>query len=211
MSLIVAGRFQTFEQAEQAASKLFARSFREEDVSLFYVNPPGQHASYPIGGDVDVDRSMRPGQKGAGGGVVIGAVIGAAVGAGVVAAMHLSALIFVIASALGAYIGSLVGAMGMARHGKDDPPLPASHVEEQQPVREAGVLLAVHVTDESRRTAEDVLRESGAQDVERASGRWQEGRWIDFNPVAAPVTVSPTASSAQAMAPPVTSPTAHSR
>jgi hypothetical protein len=188
MSLIVAGRFQTFDKAEQAASQLFARGFLEEDVSLFYVNPPGQHAIFPTGGDVDVDRSMRPAQKGAGGGVVVGAVIGAAVGAAIVAATHQSALVFVIASAVGAYIGSFIGAMGTARHAKDDPPLPASHHQEQQPTRESGVLLAVHVTDENRRMAEEVLLEAGASDVERASGRWQQGRWADFNPVSAPVT-----------------------
>jgi hypothetical protein len=188
MSLIVAGRFQTFDQAEQAASRLFTRGFVEEDVSLFYVNPPGQHAVLPTGGDVHVDRSMRPGQRGAGGGVVVGAVIGAAVGAAIVAATHMSALVFVIASAVGAYIGSFIGAMGHARHGKDDPPIPASHDRDQQPVREAGVLLAVHVSDETRRMAEELLREAGAEDVERASGRWQSGKWADFNPVSAPVT-----------------------
>ncbi len=188
MSLIVAGRFQTFDNAEQAASRLFSRGVLEEDVSLFYVNPPGQHAIFPIGGDVDVDRSMRPAQKGAGAGVVLGAVIGAAAGAGIVAATHMSALVFVIASAVGSYIGSLIGAMGTTRRGKDDVPLPASHHEDQQPVREAGVLLAVHVTDQTRRMAEDILREAGAHDIERASGRWQQGKWADFNPVSAPVT-----------------------
>ena len=55
MSLIVAGRFQTFDKAEQAASRLFSRGVLEDDVSLFYVNPPGQHAIFPTGGDVDVD------------------------------------------------------------------------------------------------------------------------------------------------------------
>jgi hypothetical protein len=120
--------------------------------------------------------------------VVVGAVIGAAVGAAIVAATHQSALVFVIASAVGAYIGSFIGAMGTARHAKDDPPLPASHHQEQQPTRESGVLLAVHVTDENRRMAEEVLLEAGASDVERASGRWQQGRWADFNPVSAPVT-----------------------
>ena len=188
MSLIVAGRFHTFDKAEQAAAQLFTRGFLEEDVSLFYVNPPGQHAIFPVGGDVDVDRSMRPAQKGAGGGVVVGAVIGAGVGAAIVAATHMSALVFVIASAVGAYIGSFIGAMGTTRHAKDDPPLAASHREDQQPVRESGVLLAVHVTDETRRMAEDVLRDAGALEVERASGRWQRGKWADFNPVSAPVT-----------------------
>lgn len=55
MSLIIAGRFQTFRAAESAAQKLFARGFLEEDVTLFFVNPSGQHARYPVGGDVGTD------------------------------------------------------------------------------------------------------------------------------------------------------------
>ncbi len=44
MSLIVAARFTTFPAAEDAAQKLFDAGFVEEDVTLFFVNPRGQHA-----------------------------------------------------------------------------------------------------------------------------------------------------------------------
>ena len=44
MSLIVAGRFTTFAAAQSAAGQLFAQGFLEEDISLFFVNPRGQHA-----------------------------------------------------------------------------------------------------------------------------------------------------------------------
>jgi hypothetical protein len=188
MSLIVAGRFQTFEKAEAAASRLFARGFLEEDVSLFYVNPPGQHHNFPIGGDAYADRSMQPAHKTAGAGIVIGSVVGAAAGAAIVMALHLSSLIFIIGAALGAYIGSLIGAMGGTRKAHEDLPVRVSNHEVKQPVRESGVLLAVHVTSETERKAEDALREEGARDVEHASGRWQRGKWSDFNPVSAPAT-----------------------
>ena len=44
MSLIVAARYTTFPSAEDAAQRLFESGFVEEDVTLFFVNPRGQHA-----------------------------------------------------------------------------------------------------------------------------------------------------------------------
>ncbi len=49
---IVAGRFDSFAKAETTAGRLRAQGVAEEDLSVFYVNPPGQHATYPIGGDI---------------------------------------------------------------------------------------------------------------------------------------------------------------
>jgi hypothetical protein len=46
MSLIVAGRFTTFPAAEAAAQQLFDHGFVEEDVTLFFVNPRGQHSRH---------------------------------------------------------------------------------------------------------------------------------------------------------------------
>ena len=83
MSLIIAGRFQTFPKAEAAAQRLFARGFLEEDVTLFYVAPSGQHGL--TGGDHYADASAQEVSKGAGKGVTIGAVLGAIVGAAVAA------------------------------------------------------------------------------------------------------------------------------
>ena len=51
MSLIIAGRFQTFPKAEAAAQRLFEGGFLEEDVTLFYVAPSGQHARLATGGE----------------------------------------------------------------------------------------------------------------------------------------------------------------
>ena len=62
MSLIVAARFTTFPAAEDAAQKLFNAGFVEEDVTLFFVNPRGQHARYPIGGDTGTDK-VQPDDK----------------------------------------------------------------------------------------------------------------------------------------------------
>ena len=180
MSLIIAGRFQTFPAAESTAQRLFARGFVEEDVTLFFVNPSGQHARYPVGGDVGTDAGASDAPKGAGKGVTIGAVIGAIVGAAIFAIFKSPLLVSVIAAGVGAYVGSLAGAMS---HTKKKPTT-AAHAEE--PARHAGVLVAVHVSPETQDQAATALREAGGMDIERASGRWKQGRWSDFDPLQPP-------------------------
>ncbi|CAH2803283.1 MAG: putative membrane protein [uncultured Caballeronia sp.] len=171
MSLIIAGRFQTFRAAESAAQRLFARGFVEEDVTLFFVNPSGQHALYPVGGDVGTDAGASAATKGAGKGVTIGAVVGAAV----FAVFQAPLLVSVIAAGVGAYVGSLVGVMSHTKK-----PKVASHADE--PARHAGVLVAVHVSPDTQEQASATLCEAGGMDIERASGRWKQGRWADFDP-----------------------------
>jgi hypothetical protein len=184
MSLIVAGRFTTFEDAEKAAAALFAKGFVEEDVTLFFVNPRGQHARFPIGGDENKDPASTEAPKGAGKGVAIGATLGAVIGVGIFVLMHASLLILIIAAGVGAYVGSLVGAMSQTReHGKSAHARPIA----EPPVRESGVLLAVHVGPDNQAKATETLLEHGGLDVERATGRWQQGRWSDFDPLKAPV------------------------
>ncbi|KMQ80427.1 putative membrane protein [Candidatus Burkholderia pumila] len=184
MSLIIAGRFQTFPAAEAAAQKLFARGFVEEDVMLFFVNPSGQHARHPIGGDVGTDAGANAAPKGAGKGVTIGAVVGAIIGAGIFAVFQAPLLVSVVTAGVGAYIGSLAGAMS---HTKKKP----AHVPQDDILeRHAGVLVAVHVSPETQQQATATLREAGGMDIERASGRWKQGRWSDFDPLQPPTPVS---------------------
>ncbi|SIT50762.1 conserved hypothetical protein [Paraburkholderia piptadeniae] len=185
MSLIVAARFTTFPGAEDAAERLFRAGFVEEDVSLFFVNPPGQHARYPIGGDQNKEAASTDAPKGAGVGVTIGAVIGAVVGVGIFTAFSAPVLVSAIAAGVGAYIGSLIGAMYRTRE--------ASRSIRQERAnfaqRNSGVLLAVHVAPETQQNAANVLREAGGASIEHASGRWQQGRWADFDPTRAPQPV----------------------
>jgi hypothetical protein len=194
MSLIIAGRFDTFVAAEAAAGQLFSRGFHEDDVTLFFVNPAGQHGRFPIGGDVKVDPGAKKAGAGAGRGIVIGAIAGAVLGAVALALMQASVLIMALATGLGAYLGSLVGALAMTRDGASNAPreenLPAANTIDGKTERDAGVLLAVRVDENNRQTAADVLREAGAKDLERAYGRWSEGRWVDFDPLVPPVPAS---------------------
>ena len=117
MSLIVAGRFTTFPDAEAAANRLFAAGFVQEDVTLFFVNPRGQHARFPIGGDHYADPQAARASKGAGKGGAIGAVIGAVIGVALFSAFSSPFLILVVEAGVGANIGSLIGAMSHTRGG----------------------------------------------------------------------------------------------
>lgn len=185
MTAIVAGRFDSFSTAESVASRLKARGFADQDLSLFYVNPPGQHAAYALGGDHAADAGARKSGVGAIAGVVIGAAVGAAVGAMLISALSavppLSILVLVLAVGLGAYLGSLAGALTLARDARSNP------VTGQPPVRNAGVVLAAHVPGGDTAAVADLLRQEGARDVERAEGQWVDGRWVDFDPLVPPV------------------------
>jgi hypothetical protein len=182
MSLIVAARFTTFPAAEDAAQKIFNAGFVEEDVTLFFVNPRGQHARYPIGGDTGTDPGAKGAPKGAGMGVTIGAVVGAVVGVAIFAVFSAPLLVSLIAAGVGAYVGSLVGAMSRTREaGKG-----GHHVPFHEEMRDSGVLVAVHVSPDNQFDAARVLRDAGGQAIERARGRWQQGRWADFDPLRTP-------------------------
>ncbi|WGS55298.1 hypothetical protein LFL96_36690 (plasmid) [Paraburkholderia sp. D15] len=185
MSLIVAARFTTFPAAEDAAQKLFNTGYVEEDVTLFFVNPRGQYARYPIGGDTSTDSGAKDAPKGAGIGVTLGAVAGAVVGVAIFAAFSAPVIVSLIAAGVGAYIGSLIGAMTRTRDGSSGRRAPF-HEES----RDSGVLVAVHVSPDNQLDAARVLREAGGASIERATGRWQHGRWADFDPLKQPVPIN---------------------
>src|SRR5262249_5759824 len=131
MSTIIAGRFETFARAETTANRMMAQGFRQDDLSMFYVNPPGQHGLYPIGGDRAVDPASSQTGKGVSRGLLLGAAVGAGVGVCVCVALRawmlaplqswLLVLILAIATGLGAYFGSLVGALSLTGGSQRDP------------------------------------------------------------------------------------------
>lgn len=183
MSLIVAGRYETYPDAQRASARLFEAGFLEEDVTLFFVGPRGRHDKHPLGGDVGSDAGTRKAHKGAGIGTVFGAVVGAALGAAMFSLVNSPIPFMIGAAAVGAWVGSLLGAMVTTRrrrneYGKDAPDEPQ--------VRHSGVLVAVHVSEQTRPKAAAILEETGAREVERANGRWSRGEWVDFDPVTPP-------------------------
>lgn len=178
MSLIVAGRFTTFPAAEAVAEKLFARGFVEEDVNLFFVNPCGQHAG--AGAESAASHGIVPASPHPGRNAATGAVVGAVLGVLISGGLSASLPIIVLAAAVGAWLGARAGAN--FRH-SPHPQREFVHHEK----RGSGVLLAVHVCAENQALAAEVLRNAGGSDIERASGRWQDGHWADFDPTRAPM------------------------
>ena len=184
MATIVAGRFETQAQADRALQALAADGIPREHASSFYLNPPGQHSEYPIGGDAHHEEGTRESGKTAAVGATVGGLSGLALGSAVAAATDsgLGAAAAVAGAGVGAYVGSLAGAMTGARSG--DP----AHATKEEPVeRRAGVMVAV-LANESGTEAKaiELLRAHGAMSVERAEGEWRDGGWADFDPTATP-------------------------
>jgi hypothetical protein len=176
METIVAGRFETFEQADSAVRHLVMEGFRREDASAFFVNPPGQHAQFPIGGDQYADAKA----SAAGPGAVAGAVAGGAAGlAAAIAVPGVNVAILLGVIGVGAYTGSLAGTL--AKLGAPEP----NREVDASSGRPAGVLVAVRtLSDRAEGLAVEILRDEGALDIEYAKGEWQDGEWKDFDPVA---------------------------
>lgn len=189
MSLIVAARFQTFDDAALAAQKLFAEGFTEDDIHTFYISPAGEHGRYPMGGD----RLADPDAKGAHVGAVTGAaglgLLFALAGALIAAGLGAPVLITIAVGGVGAYLGALAGAMWVIGRGKRRAQATPGEPKTHPTIRPAGVMLALHVLPEGEALARQVLRAAGGQDIERAQGRWQEGKWQDFDPLAPPRNV----------------------
>lgn len=177
MSTIIAGLFENIDKAEDAVRDLRGNGFAADDVSQFANNPPGQHDQFPIGGDENSDPGAKHAHGGAAAGAGVGAGAGAAVGA-VVGGPPGAA----VGAGVGAYVGSLVGALG-GLDGKGT---------EQRPARRpAGVMVAARVEDTTEeQTAIEVMSAKGAGHIEKAEGRWSQGKWSDFDPVSTPHIVA---------------------
>ena len=175
MSRIIAGVFDTMTEAERTRAALRNTGFAETEITSFFNNAPGQHGvgtAVTTGGDETMDPQARNMHK--------GTAAGAAIGAGVGFAAGLTAGPAAIATAgVGAYIGALAGT---AQATADE----SAHAVR----RPAGVMVAVNAGDDERENeAIRVLRECGADNIERADGLWENGDWVDFNPNVEPVLV----------------------
>ncbi len=175
MSRIVAGRFERSLDADAAMAALHREGFRSGEYESFYVPPPGQNASLPMGGDEHADR----GTKKAGLGAVIGAGIGALAGgaAGMAVSGEYGVVAVFLAAGLGAYIGSFAGTMSKVRDGE------RRVRSDEQIIEHGGRMIAINVDrPEMERRAIDILRRHGARDVGRTEGTWRDGSWRDFDP-----------------------------
>lgn len=185
MSTIIAGHLPLQDQIEAARAALRAAGFADRQISAFYVNQPGQHDTYELGGDEHQSPGARETTQGVAEGAVTGAVIGAVAGAATT----------VVAGPLGPVIGGLVGAHVGSLYSFSDMK-EAGEVEQgsarnQLAPRKPGMMIAVALPasdDEERALA--VLHDVGADHIERAEGTIIDGDWRDFDPLARPVLLS---------------------
>lgn len=183
MSIIIAGHFQTQDEADAASSALAQAGFNQGRVSTFYLSQAGQHDMTPIGGD----NQLSPGAKETPSGVIQGGATGGAVGAVVGAATSpvTGPLGPIVGGLVGAHVGSLFSFTKMKDAGEGEQ---GGRAPVEQ--RMAGMLVAVafdDAGDESR--AADVLRRLGAVQIERARGNIANGDWADFDPSIPPEIV----------------------
>lgn len=188
MANIIAGNFENNARATEAVEELVHSGLPAGDVCVFFLNPPGQHATYPVGGDREESPGARESDAGALKGAVAGGAVGLAAGtAAAVATAALGPIAALAALGVGAYTGSLVGALSNTGKG---PEREAGKSAKPEP-RHAGMLVAVRLNE---RISEDdvieVLRRYGARDIERAQGTWRDGKWQDFNPLSSPQRVT---------------------
>jgi hypothetical protein len=176
MSRIVAGKFDRSIDADATLAELQRSGFRSGEYESFYVPPPGQHGSFPLGGDAHSDA----GSKKAGWGAVLGALLGAAVGLvlGAAAAQDFGLVGLLLGAGLGAYIGSFAGGLSALRGAARRESTPQHPVEPP-----GGRMIAVNVDRiEMEPRAVEILRRHGARDLGRTQGEWRNGSWRDFDP-----------------------------
>ena len=173
MQTIIAGRFEQQSESEHAVRELAHAGFAAEHISSFYLNPPGRHDAFPIGGDQNSSEGARDAPAGLAAGTTAGGAIGAAVGA---ATLPVTGPLGPVAGAMvGAHIGNVAGSLGAMKDDGDEP---------GPPVRQWGMMVAVAVeNDDQASAAVSLLRSLGAADIERARGTIENGDWQDFDPV----------------------------
>lgn len=174
MMTIIAGRFAQQDEVRGALTALQQAGAPVGQIAFFYVNPPGQHDLYPIGGDRDESPGSEHSDKGSAAGLGVGGAVGGAAG---LATTPVTGPLGAIAGALvGGHVGSLIGSLSKTQEADEVPP-----------VRESGMLVAVGVSSPEEETrAINTLRNAGAVNLERAQGQIVNGDWVDFDPLSSP-------------------------
>ena len=196
MATIIASRVETQQRADELMTQLQSHGVAADDMQAFYVNPPGQHGTYPIGGDVAVDTGTEESSLGQASGVAAGAAAGLAAGAVAGAAIPpLAPIIAVALAGVGAHVGGMAGALASTRPSHEEKEEPETSTPDSDAVnmRRGGMTLAVRVDPANEKTVINVLSAAAVEDLERAQGDWQDGQWVDFDPLAPPHKIGPEA------------------
>lgn len=181
MQTILAGRIDTHEHAQQLMAKLRERGVALSDMQAYYLTPPGQHAQFPIGGDQYADPDAQDAPKKQAAGAAVGAAAGlVAGGVAAVAVPPLAPVIIAGVTGVGALAGSVAGALSGTKSAEQ------SKHDRSAESREGGLMVAVRVTPTTESAVLETLEAAGARDIERATGEWRDGHWVDLNPVEPP-------------------------
>lgn len=185
MKTLIVGHYDLQDEAEIAARDMVRAGFAVNETSLFYLNPQGQHALHPVGGDEDESPGTHEAQSGAARGAAGGAGAGALIGAATIPVLGPAGPL--LGAAVGAYTGSLVGALNNMEEPprtRADTPRNNATSDAEFEARKSGYLLAVAVnTPTERKYAIEILGER-AQLLEETEGNLQNGEWTDFDPLA---------------------------
>ena len=181
MNTLIVGRFHQLSDAQITSRELWRAGFLPQEMGLVYVNPQGQHATHPVGGDEDES----PGTHDAGSGAVRGAVGGAGAGTllGVATLPALGPSGPLLGAAVGAYAGALVGALKNKKEPDGQTAPVDAHGQPESAPHEPGVLLAVAAETPAQRASAIEILSASAQEVEEAEGTLRDGDWVDFNPL----------------------------
>lgn len=174
MGQIIAGRLDVQDHAEALASAIQGLGISRKKVTVFYVNPDGQHHLLPLGGDKQASPGASKAGKGAWVGTGVGAAAGAVVGsvAGPVGAAA--------GAGVGAYTGSLAGAVSETdKKPESDGSNPGEAVMVD---RNAGIHVAAEVDDQTRPEVVAAIRQFEGDQIEQAEGTIEDGEWVDFDP-----------------------------
>ena len=177
MAKIIAARFETQPEADRALEALRSAGYTGQNVTSFYLNPPGQHSEYPIGGDAHHDEGTKRSGTASAAGAAVGGLTGLAIGAAAVATGGAAAVAAVAGAGVGAYVGSLAGGLSGAEAGDK------SKATTEEPVeRKAGIIVAALADAADAQDAiVKALRTARPQSIERADGEWRDGDWVDFD------------------------------
>jgi len=198
LARVISGRLGTWGEAERLSSGLIEVGFKPAEIDVFYTGPAGRHARTPIGGDSHADAGSTHAGSGATLGGLGGAAVGLAVGAAVASAPVAGPVVFT-AAAVGAFGGALAGGVGATEDATaEGAALPDT---EDHPVAKPGGIVVAVRTDrlaDGERLAVDHLCRIGAIAIERATARWHDGAWADWDPSEPREQIAPAPGTPQA-------------
>jgi hypothetical protein len=199
MQTLIIGRFGQYDQAQATAARLHAAGFHADNMSLFYLSPPGHHGSHPLGGDEDESHGTHQASSGAVKGVIGGAGAGTLIGAMTLPVLGPAGPL--LGAAVGAYAGSFVGAIGSMEKSAEareeaadrhtDPAVieTAATVGQSEPDASSSVILAVAVPTPGQHADALKILSEFAEHIEHAEGEIRSGLWIDVDPASLHRTV----------------------